>query len=217
MKRSGILGMDWRWWVGGGVTGFALVLGCVSAVDFRESGREAGSEVGIKSKPHGHHHVEKEKPFSRSLAAEPGDEPMHNDGKVRMPISISIDGDTEIVLSRDTNVIVTIMAESDIKRLQGHIQGAEGLESFQGVNIDIPEIAAGTSHLMELNVPAKTGSLYFRLVGDVGENTMASAFEIKVKNPKEVRAASKPNSAEDLRAPVETDATGLVVQPMKGK
>jgi hypothetical protein len=215
MKRSGIQGMDWRWWVGGGVTGVALVLGCATAVDFRESGREAGT----RSKPHGHHHVhlEKEKPFSRGLAAEPGDEPMHNNGKVRMPISVSVDGDTELVLSRDTNVIFTIMAESDINRLQGHIQGAEGLESFQVVNIDIPEIAAGASHLMELTVPAKNGSLYFRLVGDVGDNTMASAYEIKVKNPKEIRAASKPNPAEDLRAPVETDATGLVVQPMKGK
>ncbi|MBN8541011.1 MAG: hypothetical protein J0L82_11540 [Deltaproteobacteria bacterium] len=213
MKRSGIQGMDWRWWVGGGVTGVALVLGCASAVDFRESGREAGTRL----KPHGHLHVEKEKPFTRGLATEPGDEPMHNDGKVRMPISVSVDGDTEIVLSRDTNVIITIMAESDIKRLQGHIQGADGLESFQGINIDIPEIAAGASHLMELTVPAKNGSLYFRLVGDVGENTMASAYEIKVKNPKEVRAASKPNPAEDLRAPVETDTTGLVVQPMKGK
>lgn len=215
MKRSGIQRMDWRWWVGGGVTGLALVLGCASAVDFRDSGREAGT----KTKPHGHLHVhtEKEKPFSRNLAAEAGDEPMHNNGKVRMPITVSVDGDTELVLSRDTNVIITIMAESDIKRLQGHIQGAEGLESFQGISIDVPEIAAGTSHLMELSVPAKNGSLYFRLVGDVGDNTMASAFEIKVKNPKEVRAASKPSASEDLRAPVETDATGLVVQPMKGK
>jgi hypothetical protein len=46
---------------------------------------------------------------------------------------------------------------------------------------------------------------------------MASAFEIKVKNPKEVRAASKPSVSEDLRAPVETDSMGLIVQPMKGK
>jgi hypothetical protein len=215
MKRSGILGMDWRWWVGGGVTGVAVVLGCATAVDFRESGREAGTTS--KPQDHRHVHANKEKPFSRHLAAESGDEPMHNEGKVRMPISVSVDGETELVLSRDTNVIVTIMAESDIKRLQGHIQGAEGLESFQGVTIDIPEIAAGTSHLMELTVPAKNGSLYFRLVGDVGETTMASAYEIKVKNPKEVRAASKPSAAEDLRAPIETDATGMVVQPMKGK
>lgn len=196
------------------MTGVAVVLGCATAVDFRDSGREAGT----KSKPQGLHHIhaQKDKPFSRHLATEFGEEPMHNDGKVRMPISVSVDGETELVLSRDTNVIFTITAESDIKRLQGHIQGAEGLESFQGVAIDVPEIAAGASHLMEVNVPAKNGSLYFRLVGDVGEITMASAFEIKVKNPKEVRAASKPNSAEDLRAPVETDATGLVVQPMKG-
>ncbi len=206
--------MDWRWWVGGGVTGVALVLGCASAVEFRDSGREAGTRHTGHSQQNA---ANKEKPFSRNLAAEAGDEPMHNNGKVRMPISVSVDGETELVLSRDTNVIVTIMAESDIKRLQGHIQGAEGLEGFQGINIDIPEIAAGSSHLMELSIPAKTGSLYFRLVGDVGENTMASAFEIKVTNPKEVRAAAKPNAATDLRAPVETDATGLVVQPMKGK
>lgn len=206
MKKSGIQGMDWRWWVGGGVTAVALVLGCASAVEFRDSGREAGTRA-----------PKKEKPFSRHLAAEAGDEPMHNDGKVRMPISVTVDGETELVLSRDTNVIVTILAESDIKRLQGHIQGAEGLESFVGVSIDIPEIAAGASHLMELTVPAKTGSLYFRLVGDVGENTMATAYEIKVKNPKEIRTSSKPSPSTDLREPVEKDATGLVVQPMKGK
>lgn len=206
--------MNWRWWVGGGVTGFALVLGCASAVDFRKSGRE----LGTKPQPHGHPHLqsEKEKPFSRTLAAEAGDEPMHNDGKARPPFSVSVDGDTSLVLTQDTNLIITIMAEADIKRLQGHIQGAEGLESFQGVRIDIPEIAAGASHLMELTVPAKTGSLYFRLVGDVGDQTVASTVEIKVENPKEIRAASKRRTSEDLGEP-ETDATGHIVLPMKGQ
>lgn len=213
-----IHGRDWRWMTGGSVIGLAVVIGCASAIDFRGSGRESGSQFSHTErmeKHHTHHLFEKDKPFTRRLAAEAGDEPMHNEGKIRMPISVTVEGDMEIVISRDTNLIFSITAETEVTRLQGHIQGGEGLEGFPGVQIDIPQLAAGEVHMLELNVPAKSGSLYFRLVGDFSEKTMSGTFEIKVVNPKEVKAASaKPAPADMREAPV-TDSSGLLVQPMK--
>lgn len=209
---------DWRWLTGGSVVGLAVVIGCASAIDFRGSGREAGSAFQHTErfeKHHTHHLFEKDKPFTRRLAAEAGDEPMHNNGKIRMPISVTVEGDMEIVISRDTNLIFSITAESEVTRLQGYVQGGEGLESFPGVQIDVPALAAGETHMMELTVPAKSGSLYFRLVGDFSEKTMSGAYEIKVVNPKEVKAASKRNTPTDMNEAPTQDSSGMLVQPMK--
>lgn len=206
---AGTIGRDWRWLTGGGVVGLAVVIGCASAIDFKGSGREAGSTFGQNER------IEKDKPFTRRLATEAGDEPMHNNGKIRMPISVTVEGDMEVVISRDTNMIFSITAESEVTRLQGHIQGGEGLEGFPGVQIDIPALAAGETHMMELNVPAKSGSLFFRLVGDFAEKTMSGAYEIKVVNPKEVKAASKRSQSSDMNEAPTKDASGMLVQPMK--
>lgn len=218
MNSQRSTGRDWRWLTGGGVVGLAVVIGCASAIDFRGSGREAGSTFSRNErfeKHHTQHLFEKDKPFTRGVAAEAGDEPMHNNGKMRMPIAVTVEGDMEVVISRDTNMIFSITAESEVTRLQGHIQGGEGLEGFQGVQIDIPALAAGETHMMELNVPAKSGSLYFRLVGDFAEKTMSGAYEIKVVNPKEVKAASKRSGPQDMLEAPTTDASGQLVQPMK--
>ena len=136
-------------------------------------------------------------------------------GETVMPISVTVEGDMEVVISRDTNMIFSITAESEVTRLQGHIQGGEGLEGFPGVQIDIPALAAGETHMMELNVPAKSGSLFFRLVGDFAEKTMSGAYEIKVVNPKEVKAASKRSQSSDMNEAPTKDASGMLVQPMK--
>lgn len=215
-------GRDWRWLTGGGVIGLAVVIGCASAIDFQGSGREAGSSfsrIERMEKHHTGHMFSKEKsgdkPFTRHLAAESGSELMHNNGKIRMPISVTVEGDMEVVISRDTNLIFSITAETEVSRLQGHVQGGEGLEAFPSVAIDVPALAAGETHMLELNVPARSGSLYFRLVGDFAEKTMSGAYEIKIVNPKEVKAASKRSGPSDMDAEPTRDASGMLVQPMK--
>ena len=44
---------------------------------------------------------------------------------------------------------------------------------------------------------------------------MSGAYEIKVVNPKEVKAASKRSQSSDMNEAPTKDASGMLVQPMK--
>ena len=196
---------NWKWYCGGGVVGIAVVLGCATAVDFKTSGREAGSSSAATANPSA-----PSAKFKRGVAAEPGHEQEHNGGKVRLPVSVSFDGDSTVTLSRDRDVAISILAGSDIQDVQGFVQGIDGLE---GVNqaLDFTSIAA-------VFVPAKTGALVVHISGTVGAGASASpmsaSLELKVVNPRDVKASSFKTKSADM-LPATQDATGLVVQPMR--
>lgn len=205
MKRDSSK-MMWRWWSGGTVIALAAIIGCATAVDFRNSDSRSDKAVG-------HSHGTKTSVFSRNVANDEGEK--HNGGKVMMPVSVSFDGDQELTITRETNVILTILPESDIVRLQGNISGENGLESFEYIQLNEGDLPSGQPHRIEVRIPPKTGSLIVRLVGDVAGQTMTRVFDLKVTNPadKTVKSASKPAAADVM--PPEKDATGQVVQPMK--
>lgn len=203
---------NWKWYCGGGVVGIAVVLGCATAVDFKTSGREAGSSSAATASPSA-----PSAKFKRGVAAEPGHEQEHNGGKVRLPVSVSFDGDSTVTLSRDRDVAISILAGSDIQDVQGFVQGIDGLE---GVNqaLDFTSIAAGEVKIVSVFVPAKTGALVVHISGTVGAGASASpmsaSLELKVVNPRDVKASSFKTKSADM-LPATQDATGLVVQPMR--
>lgn len=200
-------GRNWKWYCGGSVIGIAVVLGCATAVDFKSSGREAGSNAQAPSAG-----AAKAK---RGVATEPGHEHEHNGGKVRMPVSASFDGDSTVTLTRDRDVTISILADADIQNVQGIVEGIDGLEGQVSQPLGFTSIAGGETKLVTVFVPAQTGALVVRIAGVVAGLPMASSHELKVVNPKGVKAsANKPKPA-DLALPVSKDATGLVVQPMR--
>ncbi len=201
---------NWKWYCGGSVIGIAVVLGCATAVDFKSSGREAGSAPVAESPKAGAHKTK------RGVAAEPGHEHGHNGGKVRMPVSASFDGDGSVTLSRDRDVTISISADADIQNVQGNVEGIDGLEGQVNQPLGFATIAGGETKLVNVFVPAKTGALVVRIAGVVGGMPMAASLELKVVNPKDVKASSagKPKPA-DMALPVSKDAMGLVVQPMR--
>ena len=203
---------NWKWYCGGGVVGIAVVLGCATAVDFKTSGREAGSLPAAASEG-----VAPGAKFKRGVATEPGHEHEHNGGKIRLPVSVSFDGDSTVTLSRDRDVAISILAGSDIQEVQGLIQGIDGLDGVK-VPLDFTSIAAGETKVVTMFVPAKTGSLVLHISGTVGTGASASpmsaSLSLRVVNPRDVKASSLKSKSADM-LPVTQDATGLIVQPMR--
>lgn len=222
MKRT----MNWRWWSGGGVISIAVALGCATAIDFKaktdtakaELQRERTSGDGADHAhvdTHGHTHSHK-----RGLAAETGEGVPHNGGKVRMPISASFDGEPSISISTDSVVQIMIMADAQIQSIQGGIEGLDGLAGRVSDSLGFTDIAAGETKIVNVQIPAKTGRLVIRIFGRVGATDsetrmMSTSLELRVVNPKDLRASEARKSSDDMmNAPI-VDSTGQVVRPME--
>ena len=205
----------WRWYCGGGVIAIAVVLGCATAVDFKDSGREAGAK-----KPEGPEKLSEAsvKKIKRGVAAESGFEEMHNDGKPRMPIEASFDGDPAISITRDQDVIVAILPGADIKNVTGSITGLGGLKGSVSARLPVTEFFAGKSESVSVHLPALSGSLAVTVTGQVGGAWMSETLELQV-NPKAVSAANaKQGSVSETQSrdmkPLQVDGTGQAIQPM---
>lgn len=201
-KNQGTKSM-WRWYCGGSVIAVAVVIGCASAVEFRDSGREAGAA-------------------KRGIAAEHAEGYMHNGGKPTMPVSASFDGDMIANINRETTLIVAIRAESDISSVRGSITGIEGLDGRVTETFTLPQLAAGETQSFPVRVPAVTGSLAVSIEGLVGGAPMSTTLELKI-NPKAVSASDVGSGAvtstrsRDMVAPPVRDSSGQVIQPMKAR
>ncbi len=212
MKSQGSQGTKnmWRWWCGGGVIAVAVVLGCTTAVEFKDSGREAGSKVAPLPS------------LKRGIAAERAQDYPHNGGKATMPVTASFDGDMTVTINRDTTLIVAIAAEADITAVRGSIEGLGGLKGRVSQRLDFTEIGSGETRAIQVRVPAVTGSLAVSIEGLVSGNPMSTTLELKI-NPKTISTSNlrsgavTPTQAGDMgQAPVK-DATGQVVEPMKAR
>lgn len=205
----------WRWYTGGGIVFLAVAIGCATAVDLRrQENRQAHSA---------------ESPAAKQDLRQPGSEPRHNGGKVQvsLPVRVSFEGPSEIALKRTTNVTIEIYAETDITRLQGYIEGIDGLKGMIEYDpIEIPELREGKSIILTVTVPAVTGSLVVRLVGDVqmpgdsGPGVRSGAFNLKVigvENRKSTNTFSSKAAGERNPTATQVDSTGQVVQPMESK
>ena len=205
----------WRWYCGGGVIAIAIVLGCATAVEFKDSGREAGARKPEASAKLSEAAVKK---IKRGVAAEPGFEEMHNGGKPRMPIDVSFDGDPSISINRDQDVIIAILPEADITKVTGSIKGLGGLKGAVDMPLPVTEFLSGKSESVSVHVPALSGSLVVTVTGQVGGAWMSEAIELLV-NPKAVSAANAKQGAvsetqsRDMK-PQQVDGTGQVIQPM---
>lgn len=205
----------WRWWCGGGVIAVAVVLGCATAIT--TSGGGAKAPVESHASP-----VTPAK-VKRGVAAAPGFELPHNGGKMGMPITVSFDGDPELVVTRETSVTVSITAEAGVTSVEGVIEGADGLEGVRQP-FTFTQIASGQTEFVNVSVPAKNGNLIIRMQGVVGADPaqgisgqpMTASPTLRIKNPKEVKASSANKLGPvDLNEPVTRDAMGQVVQPMR--
>lgn len=203
--------VHWKWYAGGGVIAVAVVLGCASAVEFKESGFRAP----IASRASKSYPTPQAPKTKRGVAADPGFEAPHNGGKVRMPVSVSFDGDSIVTVSSDRVVLVTISAEADISNVRGSIAGSGGLAGEINQSLDFTQIAAGETRAIEVAVPARTGSLVVQISGSVGGMSMSTSFELKVVNPKDSAAirASKTDGSADPG--VSRDSSGQLIQPMR--
>lgn len=225
MKEQGIRSNMWRWWCGGGVIGVAVVLGCASAVDFKESGREAGMKAQpvsaethivqpLESSNSSLDAVTKEQPVKRGIAGHE-DEP-HNGGKQTMPITASFDdGESVQTVTRDKVVVVSITANSEVKKLKGVIEGLDGLKGLIQQPLDFTSLQDGENQLVSVAIPAKTGSLVVRIRGVVNGQMMETNLDLKINNPKDLSASSITGKPADMSDGVVDDATGMRVQPMK--
>lgn len=208
---DGIRPSQWKWWSGGGVIAAAVVLGCASAVEFKESAARAPA-------PLKHAFTE---------AHVPGREPAQNGGKVRMPVAIAYDinQESEIVVSDAKAVVVAVSSEADITGITGEIVGADGLEGQVREPIPFSTLAAGEMQRVRVYVPAKTGTLVLNISGVVGGSMpMSTSLELKVINPKEIQTSvtgvrslgvsQKSGQGVDAE-PLSRDSNGQFVQPMK--
>lgn len=227
MRNHGTKSM-WRWWCGGGVSAIAVVLGCASAVEFKDSGREAGTKTASQAT------TEKltaqgttvsltaQPVVKRGLAADRGHEHPHNGGKATMPVTASFDGDMVANINRETTLIVAITAESDISSIRGSIEGIGGLKNRVGQRLTFTELGSGETKSIEVRVPAVSGSLAVTIEGLVNGSPMATTLELKV-NPKAISASSvqpggvTATQAGDMGQAPAKDGTGQVVQPMKAR
>ncbi len=201
----------WKWYSGGGVIAVAVVLGCASAVEFKESGfKPPVAPTASRSYP-----TPPAPKTKRGVAASPGFEVPHNGGKVRMPVSVSFDGDSIVTVSSDRSVLITISAEADIANVRGSISGAEGLAGHVDQPLDFTQIAAGETRAVEVNVPARTGSVVVQISGVVGGMSMSSSFELKVVNPKDPGAVRSSKTSSEADSAVSRDSSGQLVQPMR--
>ena len=206
----------WRWYCGGGVVAIAVVLGCATAVDFKDSGREAGAKRAAHStliKP------------KRGIAAESGQEPAHNGGKPRMPIEISFDGDPSVTVNQDRDVIIAIIPGADISNASGSIVGLGGLKNQVNAPLGVTSFSAGKSESVVVRVPALSGSLAVTVTGQIAGAWMSETMELQV-NPKRFSTQSSrvgvaksggisPTQSGDMNRAVERDGgTGQLVEPM---
>ena len=212
MKNSG---MNWKWWASGSVLLLAGVVGCYSAVIVKE----AGTEHVVRKVA-----MENEEPPDLSAletmntsanggktgnaAGNAAANNAHNGGKVRMPLTASFDGDSELKITQETNAVISLTAEADLNRFSVYVQGTGALKDIQVDPITKDLLAAGETMRIEVTVPARTGSLVVRAVGDVGETTMTASLELKVINPKEASAAAQKNDG----STVERDGLGNLIQ-----
>lgn len=209
MKSQGMKNM-WRWWCGGGVIAIAVVLGCATAVEFKDSGREAGTKVVPQPST------------KRGIAADHGHDHPHNGGKSTMPVTATFDGDMTATINRETTLIVAITAESDISAIRGSIEGLGGLKGRISQRLDFTEIGSGETKAIEVRVPAVTGSLAVSIEGLVSGTPMSTTLELKI-NPKSISTSNfqpgavTPTQAGDMGQAPAKDATGQVVQPMKAR
>ncbi len=194
----------------------AVVLGCATAVDFKDSGREAGSKPAPGSaliKP------------KRGIAAQPGQEMPHNGGKPRMPIEISFDGDASVTVKQDRDVIIAIIPGADISNVSGSIVGLGGLKDQVNAPLGLTEFSAGKSESVAVRVPALSGSLAVTVTGQIAGAWMSETMELQV-NPKSLSAQSarvgvtktsgiSSTQSGDMNRPLERDgSTGQIVEPM---
>lgn len=189
----------------------AVVLGCASAVEFKEAGREAGSvkpSVAV--------------PLKRGIAAERGLDFPHNGGKATMPVIASFDGDMIANINRETDLIIAITGEAEISSIRGSIEGLGGLKGRVQKALDFTELGSGETRSISVRVPAVTGSLVVMIEGLVNGAMMSAALELKV-NPSSVSTSSlrpgavTPTQSGDMGEPPQRDATGQLIRPMKAK
>lgn len=212
MKNSG---MNWKWWASGSVLLLAGVVGCYSAVVVKEAGQEHISRKvameneeppdlsALETMNTSAHNGGKTGNAAGNAAAD-----AHNGGKVRMPLTASFDGDSELKITQETNAVISLTAEADLNRFSVYVQGTGALKDIQVTPITKDLLAAGETMRIEVTVPARTGSLIVRAVGDVGDSTMTASLELKVINPKEATAAAQKNDG----STVERDGLGNLIQ-----
>lgn len=207
MKNSG---MNWKWWASGSVLLLAGVVGCYSAVVVKEAGQEhIVRKVAMENEePPDLSALENLKNSANKQNAGNAAGNAHNGGKVRMPITASFDGDSELKITQETNAVISLTAEADLNRFSVYVQGAGALQDIQVAPITKDLLAAGETMRIEVTVPARTGSLIVRAVGDVGDSTMTASLELKVINPKEATAAAQKNDG----STVERDGLGNLIQ-----
>jgi hypothetical protein len=202
--------MNWKWWASGSVLLLAGVVGCYSAVVVKEAGQEhIVRKVAMENEePPDLSALENLKNTGNKQNAGNAASNAHNGGKVRMPITASFDGDSELKITQETNAVISLTAEADLNRFSVYVQGTGALKDIQVDPITKDLLAAGETMRIEVTVPARTGSLVVRAVGDVGETTMTASLELKVINPKEVTAAAQKNDG----STVERDGLGNLIQ-----
>ncbi len=207
MKNSG---MNWKWWASGSVLLLAGVVGCYSAVVVKEAGQEhIVRKVAMENEePPDLSALENLKNTANKQNAGNAAGNAHNGGKVRMPLTASFDGDSELKITQETNAVISLTAEADLNRFSVYVQGTGGLKDIQVDPITKDLLAAGETMRIEVTVPAHTGSLVVRAVGDVGDSTMTASLELKVINPKEATAAAQKNDG----STVERDGLGNLIQ-----
>ena len=207
MKNSG---MNWKWWASGSVLLLAGVVGCYSAVIVKEAGTEhVVRKVAMENEePPDLSALENLKNTANKQNAGNAAGNAHNGGKVRMPITASFDGDSELKITQETNAVISLTAEADLNRFSVYVQGTGALKDIQVDPITKDLLAAGETMRIEVTVPARTGSLVVRAVGDVGETTMTATLALKVINPKEASAAAQKNNG----STVERDGLGNLIQ-----
>lgn len=207
MKNSG---MNWKWWASGSVLLLAGVVGCYSAVVVKEAGQEhIVRKVAMENEePPDLSALENLKNSANKQNAGNAAGNAHNGGKVRMPITASFDGDSELKITQETNAVISLTAEADLNRFSVYVQGSGALQDIQVAPITKDLLAAGETMRIEVTVPARTGSLIVRAVGDVGDSTMTASLELKVINPKEATAAAQKNDG----STVERDGLGNLIQ-----
>lgn len=174
-----------RWWIGGGVTLFGLIVGLWAAVrtaDLRQgdlalSIDRQGRKVAAENGHFGHQHLVKN-----------GDGVhRHNGGKPRLPVTVDFDGEATLTLTEATNVIITIRSEGDIREPRVRIEGIDGMEIDFEAYVRSEDLRPGDVWRVPVDVPARSGSLVVHVSGWLGEDYTVGAFELPVRRPGESR------------------------------
>ncbi|HRK07748.1 MAG TPA: hypothetical protein PLZ57_08270 [Pseudobdellovibrionaceae bacterium] len=174
-----------RWWIGGGVTLVALVVGFWAAVRTAEV---RTVELGVSVDRQGRQIAAEAGEWNReSLVKNADGVHRHNGGKPRIPVEVDFDGEKSLTLTETTNVIVTIRAEADLREPRVRIEGIDGLEVDFEPYVRSEDLRPGDVWRVPVDVPARTGSLVVHVSGFVGDDYMVGAFELPVVRPGESR------------------------------